>query len=59
MGVLGWTSEQTLETLLVEIEMALNSRYRFAKTILEAVFGSEPTSKAPLTPELFRSWFSS
>lgn len=63
MGVLGWTYDQTLDTPMVAIAMALNARRRFVGEILKAVFGepdvpeAPPTSNRKMTPRLFDAIF--
>ena len=58
MGWLGWTEEQTLQTTIPALELAIAGR----SEMINAIFGGgsdkpSPTSKRHLTPELFDALF--
>lgn len=65
MGVIGWTYDQTLDTPMPAITMAVNARRGFVGEILKSVFGESESTAAPtspvsprkMTPRLFDALF--
>jgi hypothetical protein len=63
MGVLGWTSEQTLAETPYMIRLARRGRLDLINQTLQAIFGKPKESGGPLsgsmapTPENFRRLF--